>query len=81
MKKVKYEDYIALMQRVYPVQTKRITNGNKNSGEVWVDTEKSWAALDPFLQEDVMKGLKRMMDAGKRDHNDKQQDSRIIERR
>ena len=77
MSKVDYKDYIELMEIVYPNHTKAMKRAG-SAGNVWVDSERSWNRLDPFLQKRTMDGLQRMLDIGMRDFDDKKNDNRKI---
>lgn len=64
-----YEHYHNLMKQVYPNATKKVDSG-KLSTHVWVDTEKTWAKLDPHIKIQVIKSLREQIEKGERWYQD-----------
>lgn len=60
-----YSSYSELMAKVYPKAWKKFSNG-QFTNMVWIDDEKSWNALDPFIKQQVMEGLIIQEETGER---------------
>lgn len=60
-----YSSYSELMAKVYPKAWKKFKRGELTK-VVWVDSEKSWAGLDPFIKQQVMEGLIVQEETGER---------------
>lgn len=60
-----YSSYSELMAKVYPKAWKKFKRGQLTR-VVWVDDEKGWAGLDPFIKQQVMEGLIAQEESGER---------------
>lgn len=60
-----YSSYSELMAKVYPKAWKKFKNGQLTK-VVWIDDEKSWSRLDPFIKQQVMEGLIIQEETGER---------------
>ena len=75
-----YEEYITLMKQVYPYSTRRLLSSGKNIGDVWVDTEASWAELNDYETGRQMDSLRDQLEAGVRRLKDTANDNYRIRR-
>lgn len=65
VKSYPYSSYSELMAKVYPKAWKKFKSGQLTR-VVWVDDEKSWNGLDPFIKQQVMEGLIVQEETGER---------------
>ena len=75
-----YEEYIELMKQVYPNSTRKLLSSGKNIGDVWVDTEASWAELNDYEKGRQMDSLRDQLEAGVRRLKDTANDNYRIRR-
>lgn len=76
-----YEEYIELMKQVYPNSTRKLLSSGKNTGDVWVDTEKSWSELNDYEKQREMDSLRDQLEAGIRRLKDTINDNYKIRRK